>query len=200
MSPSDLLFDAATHTYYHDGRRVPGVTEILQPLVDFGGAPQSVIDTAAAFGTAVHAACELDDLGELDEASLDPSLCPYLEAWRTFCADHDAQWEWIEGRVFHRTLRYAGTLDRYGTVNGVGTVVDIKTTAQLYPSVGPQLAAYATASEMPVVNRMAVQLRADGTYVTKLYDDPADWSVFVSLLTLRNWCAANGVTPNWRNP
>jgi len=198
-----LTFDEATHTYRFDGQLVPGVTSILKPLTNLDAVPPAVLKAASDFGTAVHLACELDDRGELDEASLDDALRPYLDGWRRFCLDTSARWDNIEATFFHSKLRYAGTLDRFGLVDGAPAVVDIKTTAQLYPSVGPQLAAYAQAKEdfsgTKVAKRIAVQLKADGTYTAKEYTDPTDWPVFVSLLTLRNWCQRHAITPNLKD-
>lgn len=196
---SGLTFDAATHTYYFNGQIVPGVTTVLQPLSNFDAVPPHVLQAASDFGTAVHLACELDDLGELDEASLGDPLVPYLKAWRKFSAEHNVVWEKIEHQVYHGTMRFAGTLDRFGLVNGKRTVVDIKSSVQLYPSVGPQLAAYANALTEPFADRMAVQLKADGTYVAKAYTEPSDWPVFCSLLTLRTWCARHRITPNFKD-
>lgn len=194
-----LTFDDATHTYRFGGQVVPGVTSVLSPLTDFGRVPPHVLEAASQFGKAVHRACELDDLGELDEAALDASLVPYLQAWRQFCADHSVEWEQIEEPAYNNTMRYAGTPDRFGLVKGVHTVVDIKSTAQLYPAVGPQLAAYAQALKVPHAARLAVQLKADGTYTAKPYTDPTDWPVFASLLTLRNWCALHSITPTFKD-
>ena len=43
---------------------------------------------------------------------------------------------------------------------------------------------------------MAVQLKADSTYFIKRYTDATDWSVFCSLLTLRDWCSRHSITPD----
>lgn len=193
-----LTFDEHSHTYRFNDNVVPGVTSVLSPLTDFSRVPPHVLEAASNFGKAVHRACELDDLGELDEAALDSALKPYLQAWRKYSADHRVQWDVIEEPVYHATMRYAGTPDRFGLVDGVRTVVDIKSTAQLYPAVGPQLSAYANALLEPFARRMAVQLMADGTYVAKTYEDPTDWPLFASLLTLRNWCARHDITPNFK--
>lgn len=196
---SVLTFDEATHTYRFGGNVVPGVTSVLSPLTDFSRVPPHVLEAASNFGKAVHMACELDDLGALDEAALDPALVPYLQGWRKFSRDYAVEWTLIEEPVYHATMNYAGTPDRFGNVKGEFTVVDIKSTAQLYPSVGPQLSAYANAKGTPFAKRLAVQLKADGTYVAKPYTDPTDWPVFASLLTLRNWCARNSITPNFKD-
>lgn len=197
-----LIFDDKSHTYFWDGVEVPGVTSILSPLIDFSRVPPAVLQAAADFGTAVHLACELDDVGDLDESTLDAALIPYLDAWRAFCVDHDVNWDVIEQPVYHSSLRYAGTPDRIGYVRGSKCVVDIKSTAQLYPSVGPQLSAYAYAYDAgmaPTMQRIAVQLKADGTYKAQQYKDPTDWPTFCSLLTIRNWCAKHNIKPNYKD-
>jgi hypothetical protein len=205
--PPGLTFDEATHTYRYRGAVVPGVTSVLRPLMNFDFVDPDVLAANAAFGTAVHKACELDDLGQLDEAALDPALAPYLAGWRKFSRDYRVIWSAIEKKVFHPQLRYAGALDRYGMVltmpteNGrhVPAMVDIKSGSALYPSVGPQLAAYHRAlNEASVTTRrLAVQLKPDGTYFAKWHEDPNDFAVFCSLLTLTNWCAKHSITPSF---
>ncbi len=194
-----LTFDAETHVYRFRGEVVPGVTSILKPLQDFSCVPVAVLEAASSFGTAVHLACELWDKGVLDEDLLDPALVPYLAGWKQFSADHAVKWEMIEEQVYHPGLRYAGTLDRFGIVSNALAVVDIKSSAGLYPAVGPQLAAYKAAIQVaaPVINRIAVQLKADGSYVAKTYTDRTDWPLFASLVTVRNWSLAHNVTPKY---
>lgn len=204
--PPGLTFDEETHTYRYQGQIVPGVTSVLKPLMNLQFVDTDVLDAASAFGVAVHKACELDDLGQLDEESLDDALAPYLAAWRKFSRDYEVQWNGVEKKVFHPQLRYAGTLDREGTLKAdprrlqrVHAIVDIKSGTQLYASVGPQLAAYHRAlNESSVTTkRLAVQLKGDGTYVAKWHADADDFAVFCSLLTLRNWCGRHGITPDF---
>jgi hypothetical protein len=155
----------------------------------------------------VHKACELDDLKQLDEESLDPALAPYLAAWRKFSRDYDVQWSGIEERVYHPQLRYAGTLDRRGLVRAdprrdyrVPAIVDIKSGTTLFPSSArswPPTTARSTEGSV-TTKRLAVQLKPDATYVAKWHDDPTDFAVFCSLLTLRNWCAKHRITPNFQ--
>ena len=188
-----LTFNEDEHKYYWNGVTVPGVTNLLAPLNNFGAVPRDVLAAACFRGTAVHSCCELDDIGELDESTVDAEWLPYLDAWRLFRFEHVAEWELIESRVYHKTLGYAGTPDRFGTVSGLTTVVDIKTSVVVYPSVGPQLSAYLNALKtmMPdivKVERMTVQLGANGKYkITKHKNDAADWSVFLSFLTIYNY-------------
>ena len=193
-----LTFDDATHTYRWNGVVVPGVTSILKPLSGYGQVPPNILQAASEFGRAVHLACELDDLALLDEDHLDPALVPYLQAWRKFSLEHEVSWEQIEKPGYHQMLRFAGTPDRVGTVNRRRAVVDIKTTAELMTTVGPQLAAYAQITDPQfgmTLERIGVQLKGDGTYHAQRYTDPTDWPVFASLLTLRAWCARHSIKP-----
>lgn len=196
-----LTFDEGTHTYRWNGRTVPGVTSVLAPISGYDKVPRNVLELASQRGKAVHMACQLDDEGALDEAELDPVLVPYLAAWRAFSADHGVAWTSIEKAGYHPTLGYAGTPDRVGKVVGRSSVVDIKTTYELMPPVGPQLAAYAHLTDANLgqgLQRLGVQLRADGSYHVQKYTDPMDWPLFASLLTLRNWCAINKVSPSFK--
>jgi hypothetical protein len=190
-----LTFDPGAHKYFWNGQPVPGVTSILQPLMSMEFVDPDVLRRAQDFGTAVHYACELHDTARLDEDALDPELLPYLNGWRKFCREHACVWDLIEERVYHPTLRYAGTLDRRGLVDGYPSMVDIKSGTSLYPSVGPQLAAYTHASSPTpaAYRRFAVRLYPEG-FELKQYTSPMDWPTFASLITIRNFCNQHRIT------
>jgi hypothetical protein len=196
---AQLKFDPVQHCYSVDGVVVPSVTQVLAPLNDYRWVRPDILDAARHLGTAVHTACDLDDQGTLDERTVQPVLLGFVAAWRLFCAEHRAAWRAIEQCVYHPAMGYAGRLDRLGTVDGIPTVVDLKTSARLSPAVGPQLAAYAKALPDPTcrIRRLAVQLRPDGRYIQREYADPMDWAVFASLLTLRTFCREHQITPRF---
>lgn len=195
-----LTFDPVEHEYRDGARVVPSVTQILQPLSNFDFVDQDVLRAAQEFGTAVHMACELWDTGMLDRDSLDPELEPYLQGWIAFCQAHNCQWEGIELRVYDKAMGYAGTLDRFGLVDGERAIVDIKSGSKLFPSTGPQTAAYAQA-HVPVVarsiKRYAVRLFPNG-YELKAYTSPLDWATFASLITLGGFCDRHNITLNFK--
>jgi hypothetical protein len=203
MNAATLHFDAQSHRYTLDGVELPSVTQILSPLNSaFRYASPAALDAARALGTAVHRACELDDAGVLDERSMADCLHGYVRAWRRFCADHQTHWLMTETAVCNPQMGYAGTLDRYGFVDGDKTVVDLKTGAALYPAVGPQLAAYAKAipDASACTRRIAVLLRPTGHYDLQSFRSASDWAVFASLLTLRNFCQLHKITPHYGVP
>ena len=78
---SSDTFDPATHSYYRDGARIPGVTEVLREagmLTDHSRTDPFYAER----GTLVHEAIALDLRGELDEESVDQEIRPYLESAR----------------------------------------------------------------------------------------------------------------------
>jgi hypothetical protein len=186
-----LEYDANSHEYRVDGAIVPHVTAITDTLIDFGGIAPDVLEHARDRGTAVHLLTELHDRGELDEDALADELRGYLTAYRRFIAEADPQWDAIEQRVYSARYRYAGTLDRVGSIGGKrsrkGVLVDIKATASIQPAVGPQTAAYAHAYGDSRLARFALQLRPDGTYRFHECRDQSDLPVFLAAMTVYNW-------------
>lgn len=185
-----LTFDEAAHEYRVGGQRVPSVTQLLSPLVDYSMVPRETLERAQALGTAVHKMTELYDNDDLDEDSLSEELQPYLEGWKKFRAEANFKPITVERRMSHPILRYAGTSDRTGEVKGRIAVVDIKKMFTLGPVIGPQLAAYLELHRregLEVLDRYALGLRPDRTYRLKKYEDPLDWQCFLSHLTIHNW-------------
>jgi hypothetical protein len=195
-----LTFDDNSHAYRWKGVIVPSVTQIISPLSDFSMVREDVMQAAQQFGTFVHKTCELYDLGQLDEAELDPQLQPYLTGWKKFCKDSGAIWSEVEKSEYHASHGYAGTSDRKGVAFDSPAVVDIKTSAVVSPAVGLQLAAYKNlgfTATLPKTRRFAVQLRDDGTYRAPEFKESSDWPTFLSMLNVRNWAAQHSITPNF---
>lgn len=192
---AELLFDPVEHAYTVSGQRVPSVTQTLAPLVDYSMVPRETLERGRQLGQAVHLTTQLYDEDDLDMDNLADELKPYLTAWIKFRAETGFVPETIEKRLYHPTLRYAGTPDRSGLIRGRRAVIDIKKMLTLGPVIGLQLAAYKELFERngtPIEDRYALGLRADGTYRLQLYTDKGDWPVFLSLLTIRNWKEKNG--------
>lgn len=190
-----LQLDQATHTYTFDGLVLPSVTQLTSALVDYGRISQGVLDAAADRGRAVHLACHLYDMNDLDESSVDEAVRPYLDAWIRFRAEtgfvlaHNGS----ELQLHHPKLLYAGTLDKFGTLASMNTLIDLKATVAILPAVKVQTAAYAELLNQSfgpgyVQDRRSLQLRPDGTYrLSPAYRDPNDFRTFLALLTVHNW-------------
>jgi hypothetical protein len=183
QSAAELTFDAGTHVYRYGGRVVPSVTQVLSILSanEFTFVDAERLAAARQLGTHVHAAIDLDNRGELDEAQLDPELKPYVTQWRKFLRTTG----WIvttsEQRVYHPTLGYAGQADTGIWQNG-HWVLDIKT-GMVPRTVGPQTAAYQHAMKPKPKRRLCLQLKAD-SYQLRECKNPADFSIFTSCLNI----------------
>ena len=131
-------FNEEKHEYSVNGVKVPSVSEILSPLnADrYGDINPAVLRAAAEKGTAVHEMCEAIDY-ELDPEEVMPELQGYVDAYYQFLFDHEVEWVMVEQIVAcYRGVEgeppiYAGTIDRYGIVDGKAAVVDIKTYASM---------------------------------------------------------------------
>lgn len=170
-----LVFDEETHTYTLGEEKLPSVTHIIRFLdVDVDKSRPWVRDDAARRGTIVHQACALIDYGEADVLDLVPyELHGYITAYLNFLRDNKCEWKYIELPHWceYKGTRYAGTLDRYGKVNGANAILDIKTgtsgskvrhAAQLtgyrnFPGIDPDSFLY------------ILNLKKDGTYKLTLH-------------------------------
>ena len=184
-----LTFSEIPHEYQWNGKRVPSVTQILAPLESFAGVNPEILEAARDFGSNVHLAAHLDNIGQLDEDSLDPALAPYLAGWRAFKAETGFAITGSEVRLYNQVHAYAGTADAIGVLYDRLTVVDIKS-GVVPATVGCQLSAYQAAAEsigVKVKRRLCVQLTGDGRYKLHEQKDPADWPLFQSALNIFRW-------------
>lgn len=191
---TEFRFEEATHSYFLNAEKLPGVTSVLSLLGGYEGVPKKILQKAAERGTAVHKITELDDAGRLDYAELDDSLAGYLMGWHKF--RHELQPEILDAEVpdFHPQMKYAGTRDRRLIIRGEVGILDIKSSFALMPTTGPQTAAYleiynakAPRSER-IKKRWGLRLTKDGDYELKEYKDRNDFNTFVSALNVWRWC------------
>lgn len=194
-----VKLNEASHVYTVGDRRVPGVTELLSSLYDWSGIPNAVLEFARERGSAIHKACELHDLGTLDEDSVDDVVAPYLKAWIKFVDETGFEASVIETSLYH-TIGYAGTPDRGGVFNRFAgrprAVVDIKGVSKISPVTGVQLAAYKrllTANGFEPEQRYAVQLLPNGNYRLHHFTAPEDDACFMAQLATYNWKDKHGI-------
>jgi len=191
---SVLTFDEGPHVYRADGVVVPSVTQIIAPLTSYAHIPADVLEKARQEGTAVHKMVELNCRDDLDEDRLPEWMRPYLAAWRSFVAEFGFQLEASEERVFHKTMHYAGTLDLRGrTRKGERVLIDIKRSFAAGAAIGVQTAAYAGAvgAGWSACARFGLQLRGNGTYRMREFNESSDWQVFLACLTLHRYHERN---------
>lgn len=185
---AELRFFDRGHVYMLDGERIPCVSDLCRFLHRevYQNAPSWQMEAAADRGTKVHAATEaLDRAGR---AEIEDEYLPYLEAYAAFLREHDVEWELIEHPDYHPEHRYAGTIDRYGKVDGVITLLDIKTTYRVMkPLCLASLNLYRMmlqARGKSVEQLMILHLKKDGTYQLIRFEE--NDAVPMALLTLHN--------------
>ena len=181
-----LIFFDRDHTYQVDGENIPSVSEVIRFMSReiYDGITQFTLDNAADRGTRVHKACE--NIDRFGSCEITADIEPYVRAYIQFRRDLEPDWQRIECAAYHEALRYAGTIDRYGTIGGKRMVVDLKTNSQIKtPLVTAQLNGYrlmAQANGMEVDGIAVLQLMKDGRYRYKEME--ADDSTFLACLTL----------------
>ena len=196
MLRTGLTFDPVEHKYFLDGLPIPGVTEIIeQQLCPVYEKDSDIMKRAAAFGTAVHSACEFYDKRTLDHASLAPAIIPYLNGWIKFRAERPGEIICNESLVCSYKYRYGGKLDRIIDFGKGPELVDLKTSTAFSSAVGPQTAAYAQAAEehlgIKCKRRLCIKLHENG-YGLGLLTDRNDLSIFISALSCKNWRGKHG--------
>lgn len=183
-----LLFFDEGHKYTLDGEELPSVSELCRFLSReiYGEITQYKLDNAAERGTAVHKATEvLDKYGTVD---VQEDILPYLQAYLTFRKEHEVDWLKIEYAIHHPEDQYAGTIDRYGLLDGKKALVDLKSTYMVHkPLCAASLNLYRRALQANGIEVEALyilHLRKDGTY--KLVPFDMDDALPTALLTLHN--------------
>lgn len=184
---ANLIFFDDSHTYQVDGVEVPSVSEVTRFISRevYRDVNQYALDTAANRGTRVHKATEI--LDKYGSAEVDDEVKPYVLAYLEFRRTEKPEWEKIEWAVCN-DFRYAGTIDRYGEMNGQKVIVDIKTTQSidkahktLYTA-AQNLYRMAAEKQVKVDKLYILQLLKDEKY--KLIELPIDDDLAMSCLTL----------------
>jgi CRISPR/Cas system-associated exonuclease Cas4 (RecB family) len=196
VSTSDIAFDAATHTYTVNGCRVPSVTQILKAF-DRGldAIEPDVLERKSRLGSAVHRACELDDDGLLDEASVHPLVRPYLAQWRAFRCDMAVEVIDNEHIVYNKLHNYIGTNDRLLRFSKYKRAVgEVKSGAKRawHPLQTGGYAAAAETYDQPVDGRFCLYLTPNN-YRLVPHEDPRDKAVFLNAVALYHWMKRQGI-------
>jgi len=203
-----LTFVEETHTYYWNGEPVPNVTRIIAPLTDYSRIPPAVLEKARQEGVAVHKMVELDCKGDLDVETLPEWMHPHYTAWLRFKEESGFECWKAEEKMYHPVYGYAGTADLFGPLPKLKGIkgaanIDVKRSFFGGPAIGLQTAGYTRmwndtdgkARERRVAdrNRFALQLRNDGTYRLKRFEDAEDFGAFLACLQQLRWREKHGI-------
>lgn len=186
-----ITFDSENHKYYIDGVEAPSVTTVCRFLAyDQKSDKPWLAKMAAGRGTRVHEACAMIDYGE--EPDEDAEISGYLKAYRRFLGDYRPQWRGIEYMAGSTAAGLAGTIDRWGRMDGHDCILDIKTGSRMHTAqLTAQLTGYARlliwdqkdTSFVPT-HLYGLQLQKDGTYFLKRY--PIDTALLDACITMNH--------------
>lgn len=192
-----LTFEEQDHIYHLEGIPIPSVTTIMKPLSQdyYGKINEEKLAFAAIRGTRVHQAVEEFELyGVMD---IPDEFSGYTNAYLQWKKDFKVEILATEQKVYHKRLRYAGTVDLICRINGKIILMDLKTTSKTIPYLlGVQLVAYKNAllsHEIDFVldDIMALGLKKDGTYQMvhslELPPERECWNCFSALQITRNY-------------
>ena len=185
---ANIAFDAASHTYTFEGVVLPSVTQMLSET----GLVDSSYHTfeAAERGTTVHQLCTADDLGHLEDFIRydQDDLAGYLEGWRRFKNEMKPTFLGIEEVVYSDRFRYAGTLDRLATINGVLWLIDIKAGVPArWHAIQTMLYRMCLEAAKPV-QRGCVYLGEGGRYKLARHEDEyEDYRIASAVIALTHW-------------
>lgn len=186
-----LTFNKEEHKYFWNNKQVQSVTQILDGLVDYSHATE--IDMK--WGQLVHEATEDIDRGIRTLDSFKEPMDARMGAWVAFKKDYGFEFyeHQIEVKLYHTLYGYAGTADRIKP----RLTIDIKSGA-LNDVCGYQLSGYSECDirlwkegtmkrmvDYGPIERMGVQLKADGTYKVRMYRAKSDFTKFLEQLGKR---------------
>jgi len=183
------------HEYTLNGRRVPGVTEVIRHFVPAWSCDKFFLDK----GTAVHRAVELSLAGKLERASLDPRIVGRVDAILRFVADVGLTPIKLEARVASPLLQFAGTIDCVGSLKtGRRIICDWKGSVDVGAEL--QLALYRLlwneAYYYEASWAVAVECHDDGTYRcrwSKEHELQNAANVGKAMLSVYGWKMKNGL-------
>lgn len=183
----ELTFDDASHIYRLDGADIPSVSRIMEPLKDanYAGISERTLQRAANKGTSVHNTIE--NFIKFGIEDVCPEHKAYFDAFMAWWTEVQPVVIGSEIRIYHKLLRYGGTIDLLCYIEDKLTLIDFKTTYSVSDmTCGVQLEAYAKALEshgIKVDQKMILHLKRDGKHKPIFYpaNDSLRWRVFGSL-------------------
>lgn len=183
----ELTFDDGSHIYCLDGNAIPSVSQVMEPLKDanYAGISEKTLQHAADKGTSVHNSIENFIKFGIEDVA--PEHRMYFDAFLKWWEETQPAVVGSEIRIYHKLLRYGGTIDLLCYIDGKLTLIDFKTTYTISDmSCGVQLEAYAQAlaSHGIIVERkLILHLKKDGNYKLRPYpaNDSQRWRAFGAL-------------------
>lgn len=194
----ELEFIEEPHIYLLDGVEIPSVSTVMKPLSSsvYGDVDPQVLSMAANRGTIVHEAIE--NYLHYGIEDIPTTYAGYLDAFIQFWKDYRPTIVAVEHRMYHKYLKYAGTVDLLLLIDDELWLIDNKTSSKVEKMLTRvQLEAYkkGLATHGIRVQRKAIlHLKKTGKY--SLVEHPAEdqkaWDVFTASKTVYDYIKTGG--------
>lgn len=175
------------HTYEAPGGRIlPGISGIMKRaglMYEYEGNEFLTTDKGDRVHQAVHFDCEND----LDERTVAPEEAGFIEAARKARREMGFGIISAEYAVGNEALGYATKIDLFCLWNKKPTVVNWKTPMKVYRSWSIQSAFEALLFTPEPVQRLSIQLQADGQFRPHHHTNRNDFIVARAALTTVAW-------------
>lgn len=189
----ELTFDEASHIYRLNGDIIPSVSKLMEPLKDqcYGGISKRTLENAANKGSSVHNSIEnwikfgIDDIPSEHRGYFNG----FMEWWKQYKPRVFGS----EVRIYHKLMRYGGTIDLLCEIGGLLELIDFKTTYSLLEmACGVQLEAYSQAlisHGITPQRKHILHLKKDGKWAFREFPakDPARCRVVGALKCLYDY-------------
>lgn len=126
------IYDEINHQYYRNGKLLPSVTEICDPISfqRLDALQKTLLEKAKARGSRCHELAEEYLLvGELDIDEIEAEYLPYIQQFVLWVKTYKPKVLYTEKRLFSDL--FAGTLDLICQIDGKTVIVDYKFTSAI---------------------------------------------------------------------
>ena len=173
------IYDEINHKYYRNGKELPGVTEICNPISfeRLDALQKALVEKAKQRGSRCHELAEEYLLvGELDIDEIETEYIPYVQQFVLWAKTYKPKVLYTEKKLFCDL--FAGTLDLICEIDGKTIIVDYKFTSAIdKKSLSVQLDGYnrlANINGISVDECWFLHIKKDG-YVFKPITKDSEW-------------------------
>ena len=173
------IYDEINHEYYRNGKKLPNVTEICEPISfeRLNALQKAMLERAKHRGTRCHELAEEYLLmGDIDIYQIETEYLPYIQQFVLWVKTYKPKVLFTEKRLFSDL--FAGTLDLICEIDGKKIIVDYKFTSSIdKKSLSVQLEGYsrlAKTNNIEIDECWFLHIKKDG-FVFKPIKKDSDW-------------------------
>lgn len=173
------IYDEINHEYYRNGKKLPSVTEICEPISfeRLNALQKAMLERAKQRGTRCHELAEEYLLmGDIDIDQIETEYLPYIQQFVLWVKTYKPKVLFTEKRLFSDL--FAGTLDLVCEIDGKTIIVDYKFTSSIdKKSLSVQLEGYyrlANENNLNVDECWFLHIKKD-SYVFKPIKQDIEW-------------------------